>query len=171
MARNTIRTKDGMVSITTNTPDLRKIGKDKRDLLKLKMSEANKEIAEAGVKFMKEAIRDTDTYASGKLHDAVTEGTAQRGDKNFQSIIYFEDVDYAYYADQGRDAGKPPPISAMLDWADDVGLSEKDAFRIRNIIAQYGTKGKHFIRRAERKLSRRAPEIFDKKMKEFNYGN
>lgn len=48
----------------------------------------------------------------------------------------------AYYADQGRRPGKPPPISAIEPWARAKGI---DPFVLARSIGRKGTKGKRFV--------------------------
>jgi hypothetical protein len=57
---------------------------------------------------------------------------------------------YAYWADQGRRPGTPPPYEAIAYWALRVLGSRDPAWAIVRKIARKGTKGSHFVRRTYR---------------------
>lgn len=75
-------------------------------------------------------------------------------------ILYFNLVDYWKYAENGRSAGKFPPIDAIENWVNikpvipvpnangKVPSTKQLAFLISRKIAREGTVGKHSLKKA-----------------------
>lgn len=70
---------------------------------------------------------------------------------NSFSAVWGASSEHAYFADQGRRPGKMPPKGALVGWH---GVTEAEEFVVRRAIGRRGTKGKPFVTRAFKELSR-----------------
>lgn len=59
---------------------------------------------------------------------------------------------YAWFANYGREAGKPSPIQPIRDWCYVHNIPQSAAYGIAKNIGVYGTDGMHFIEPLERML-------------------
>ena len=98
-----------------------------------------------------------DRIASGDLLNNI-EYEVTRGD--FTYTIYVKMKDYWYYVENGRKAGKWPPIQNILDWIKikpvlprpnakgKLPTPQQLAFLIARKIGEEGTQGTHDLRKA-----------------------
>lgn len=98
-----------------------------------------------------------DRIASGDLLNNI-EYEITRGD--FTYTIYVKMRDYWYYVENGRKAGKMPPIQNILDWVKikpvlprpnskgKLPTPQQLAFLIARKIGELGTEGTHDLRKA-----------------------
>lgn len=98
-----------------------------------------------------------DRIASGDLLNNI-EYEITRGDFTF--TIYVKMRDYWYYVENGRKAGKMPPIQNILDWVKikpvlprpnskgKLPTPQQLAFLIARKIGELGTEGTHDLRKA-----------------------
>lgn len=98
-----------------------------------------------------------DRIASGDLLNNI-EYEVTRGD--FTYTIYVKMKDYWYYVENGRKAGKWPPIQNILDWIKikpvlprpnaegKLPTPQQLAFLIARKIGEEGTEGTHDLRKA-----------------------
>ena len=112
------------------------------------------EYAEKAEELYKRKLTDKDINASYKLLNSV-ETTVKRNDDTFTVTINLED--YWYYVENGRKAGRFPPIDKILEWirikpvipyTDSRGrlpTEEQLAFLISRKIAEQGTEGRHVL--------------------------
>ena len=112
------------------------------------------EYAEKAKELYKRKLTDKGINASYKLLNSV-ETTVKRNDDEFVVTIHLED--YWYYVENGRKAGKFPPIDKILEWirvkpvipyTDSRGrlpTEEQLAFLIARKIAEQGTEPKHVL--------------------------
>ena len=112
------------------------------------------EYAEKAKELYKRKLTDKGINASYKLLNSV-ETTVKRNDDTFTVTINLED--YWYYVENGRKAGRFPPIDKILEWirikpvipyTDSRGrlpTEEQLAFLISRKIAEQGTEGRHVL--------------------------
>ena len=112
------------------------------------------EYAEKAEELYKRKLTDKGINASYKLLNSV-ETVVRRNDDEFTVTINLED--YWYYVENGRKAGRFPPIDKILEWirvkpvipySDSRGrlpTEESLAFLISRKIAEQGTDGKHIL--------------------------
>ena len=112
------------------------------------------EYAEKAKELYKRKLTEKEINASYKLLNSV-ETTVKRGDDTFTVVINLEP--YWYYVENGRKAGRFPPISKILDWirikpvipySDNRGrlpTEEQLAFLIARKIAEQGTEPKNVL--------------------------
>lgn len=98
-----------------------------------------------------------DRIASGELLNNI-EYEITRGDYTYS--IYIKMKDYWYYVENGRKAGKRPPIDSILKWVQIKSILPRPnskgklptplqlAFAIATKIGKEGTKGTHDLRKA-----------------------
>ena len=121
------------------------------------------EYAEKAEELYKRKLTDKEINASYKLLNSV-ETTVKRNDDTFTVTINLED--YWYYVENGRKAGRFPPIDKILEWirvkpiapySDSRGrlpTEEQLAFLIARKIAEQGTEGKHILYETVDELNR-----------------
>jgi len=97
-----------------------------------------KKVAEYIESNIKRSLVEIDGVASGKLLSSIqSEVNKVKGD----ILGYAED--YAKYKDQGRPAGKMPPIFAIERWIQEKGLSATlNPFAVAKSIGKFGVKPK-----------------------------
>ena len=112
------------------------------------------EYAEKAKELYKRKLTDKGINASYKLLNSV-ETVVRRNDDEFVVTIHLED--YWIFVENGRKAGKFPPISKILDWirikpvipySDSRGrlpTEEQLAFLISRKIAEQGTEGRKVL--------------------------
>ena len=112
------------------------------------------EYAEKAKELYKRKLTDKGINASYKLLNSV-ETTVKRGDDTFTVVINLEP--YWYYVENGRKAGRFPPIDKILEWirikpitpySDSRGrlpTEEQLAFLIARKIANEGTEGRNVL--------------------------
>ena len=108
-------------------------------------------------------LRTRGINASYKLLNSV-ETVVRRNDDEFTVTINLED--YWYYVENGRKAGRFPPIDKILEWirvkpvipySDSRGrlpTEESLAFLISRKIAEQGTEGRHVLYETVDELNR-----------------
>lgn len=121
------------------------------------------EYAEKAKELYKRKLTDKGINASYKLLNSV-ETTVKRNDDEFIVTINLEP--YWYYVENGRKAGRFPPIDKILEWirikpvipySDSRGrlpTEEQLAFLISRKIAEQGTEGKHILYETVDELNR-----------------
>ena len=121
------------------------------------------EYAEKAKELYKRKLTDKGINASYKLLNSV-ETTVKRGDDTFTVTINLED--YWYYVENGRKAGRFPPIDKILEWirikpvipyTDSRGrlpTEEQLAFLIARKIANDGTEGRNVLYETVDELNR-----------------
>lgn len=112
------------------------------------------EYSQRAEELYKRKLTDKDINASYKLLNSV-ETVVKRNDDEFTVTINLEP--YWYYVENGRNAGKFPPIDKILEWirvkpvipySDSRGrlpTEEQLAFLISRKIAEQGTEGRHVL--------------------------
>lgn len=60
--------------------------------------------------------------------------------------------EYAWFANYGRNAGKPSPVQPIRDWCYVHNIPVGAAYAIAKNIGKYGTDGMHFIEPLQRML-------------------
>ena len=112
------------------------------------------EYAEKAKELYKRKLTDKGINASYKLLNSV-ETVVRRNDDEFTVTINLED--YWIFVENGRKAGRFPPVSKILDWirckpvipySDSSGrlpTEEQLAFLISRKIAEQGTEPKHVL--------------------------
>lgn len=112
------------------------------------------EYAQKAEELYKRKLTDKGINASYKLLNSV-ETVVKRNDDEFTVTINLEP--YWYYVENGRNAGKFPPIDKILEWirvkpvipySDSRGrlpTEEQLAFLISRKIAEQGTEGRHVL--------------------------
>ena len=112
------------------------------------------EYAEKAKELYKRKLTDKGINASYKLLNSV-ETVVRRNDDEFTVTINLED--YWIYVENGRKAGRFPPVSKILDWirvkpirpySDSRGrlpTEEQLAFLIARKIAEQGTEGRNVL--------------------------
>jgi hypothetical protein len=133
--------------------------------------QAHKRATDEGKNILRESIRRTGAVASFDLYNGVRDRLRARGSRSawYTREIFFAGNArrYWWYADKGREAGKPPPIAPLLRWAGFVGLPRAAAFAIQRIIGDEGTEGAGFMRVAVPQIKRRARAIMAQAMRDI----
>ena len=140
------------------------------------------EYAEKAKELYKRKLTDKGINASYKLLNSV-ETTVKRNDDEFTVTINLED--YWYYVENGRKAGKFPPVSKILDWirckniipySDSRGrlpTEEQLAFLIARKIAEQGTEGRKVLYETVDELNRyylpKLQQALDRDFNRFSY--
>lgn len=140
------------------------------------------EYAEKAKELYKRKLTEKEINASYKLLNSV-ETTVKRGDDEFTVVINLEP--YWYYVENGRNAGKFPPIDKILEWirvkpvipySDSRGrlpTEEQLAFLIARKIAEQGTEPKHVLYETVDELNRyylpKLQQALDEDFARFSY--
>ena len=140
------------------------------------------EYAEKAEELYKRKLTDKGINASYKLLNSV-ETTVKRNDDEFTVTINLED--YWYYVENGRKAGRFPPIDKILEWirvkpvipySDSRGrlpTEEQLAFLIARKISEQGTEPKHVLAETVEELNReylpRLKQSLDNDFNRFSY--
>lgn len=152
--------------------------KIKRKLLR-EMKSAHDEAGRDAVNLMKSVMLLRKVKATGDLINSVDIKRLKSTSDVLQSVVVFGALDsvgepYAYYADQGRSAGKPPPYSAIAKWFRAKKLkprykesASKAIHRIRVSIGNYGTEGKDFISPARDKIRKQVWQKVNRRLKKI----
>ena len=103
---------------------------------------------------LSEGLKDNNSDASGKLDESIKFTIKSKANKIEMDLSM---LDYYEFVDEGRKAGKQPPIKPILEWLsypnvlDKIGASgledtqkEGLAFQIARKIGREGTKGTDF---------------------------
>lgn len=117
-----------------------------------KLNEIAKWIADA----YRNQLEKDGTLASGALYRSIHEYVEIEGDKYYVTI---ELEDYWKYVENGRKAGKFPPINKIRDWIEvkpvvptsvngKVPTTNQLAYLISRKIANEGIEGKHSLEKA-----------------------
>ena len=140
------------------------------------------EYAQKAEELYKRKLTDKGINASYKLLNSV-ETTVKRNDDEFTVTINLED--YWYYVENGRKAGRFPPIDKILEWirvkpvipySDSRGrlpTEEQLAFLIARKISEQGTEPKHVLAETVEELNReylpRLKQSLDNDFNRFSY--
>ena len=140
------------------------------------------EYAQRAKELYKRKLTDKGINASYKLLNSV-ETTVKRGDDTFTVVINLEP--YWYYVENGRKAGRFPPIDKILEWVrvkpvipytDSRGrlpTEEQLAFLIARKIAEQGTEPKHILYETVDELNRyylpKLQQALDRDFARFSY--
>jgi len=92
---------------------------------------------------MKEIIKLNGSMASGALYNTIRANVIESDDTYKITISY---PFYGKYVDEGRKAGKMPPIKDILEWTRIKGIPKEAAFPIAKSIGEKGYKGINFTR-------------------------
>lgn len=155
--------------VKTNIPSFGDMSKRLQRKFRAQMKLAHKEAALRAVEITQRSIRNTDSVASGRLLNSVgARLVADSPDRDyFQSVVRFKGIDYAYYANYGRDAGDKPPPSAILRWMKKKGIPEDKLFAIVNTIGIVGTEGNHFIEAALPEIKKTVRQVANEAIRRF----
>lgn len=140
------------------------------------------EYAEKSKELYKRKLTEKDINASYKLLNSV-ETVVRRNDDTFTVTINLED--YWYYVENGRKAGRFPPIDKILEWirvkpvipySDSRGripTEESLAFLIARKIAEQGTEGRNVLFETVDELNRyylpKLQQALDRDFARFSY--
>ena len=140
------------------------------------------EYAQKAEELYKRKLTDNGINASYKLLNSV-ETVVRRNDDTFTVTINLED--YWYYVENGRKAGRFPPIDKILEWirvkpvipySDSRGrlpTEEQLAFLIARKIANEGTEGRNVLFETVDELNRyylpRLQQALDSDFARFSY--
>lgn len=140
------------------------------------------EYAEKARSLYKQKLTEKEINASYKLLNSV-ETTVKRNDDEFTVTINLEP--YWIFVENGRKAGKFPPISKILDWirikpvipySDSRGripTEESLAFLISRKIAEQGTEGRKVLYETVEELNRyylpKLQQALDRDFARFSY--
>ena len=110
--------------------------------------------AEAWIKNAEANLMANDSNASGALQRSMVLNDIVIDDKRMSVTIELED--YWYYVENGRGAGKMPPIEPIINWIESKpvppqveGLTVKQqAFVIARAIGKNGTQPRPFFKKA-----------------------
>lgn len=110
--------------------------------------------AEAWIKNAEANLMKNDSNASGALQRSMVLNDIVIDDKKISVTIELED--YWYYVENGRGAGKMPPIEPIVNWIESKpvppkveGLTVRQrAFAIARAIGKNGTKPRPFFEKA-----------------------
>lgn len=81
----------------------------------------------------KSAPRASGAYAQGYKFRTFSTISGKIGE-------FYNDVEYASYASNGRGSGRMPPDAAIRDWCKRKGIPESAVYPIRKKIAEKGTQ-------------------------------
>ena len=92
----------------------------------------------AGAKIQARLMRELPVGATGMLRRGVkSEAGVDIGtDERTVSLTMTNEMQYASFAEYGREPGKRPPVRALEQWAAQRGLNP---FAVANVIAKHGT--------------------------------
>ena len=140
------------------------------------------EYAEKAKELYKRKLTDKGINASYKLLNSV-ETVVRRNDDEFTVTINLED--YWYYVENGRKAGRFPPVSKILDWirikpvipySDSRGrlpTEEQLAFLIARKISEQGTEPKNVLAETITELNNyylpKLQQALDRDFNRFSY--
>lgn len=140
------------------------------------------EYAQKAEELYKRKLTDKGINASYKLLNSV-ETVVRRNDDEFIVTINLEP--YWYYVENGRKAGRFPPVDKILEWvrikpvipySDSRGrlpTEESLAFLISRKIAEQGTEGKHILYETVDELNRyylpKLQQALDRDFARFSY--
>lgn len=111
----------------------------------------------------KSQLSKGNSIATGKLYNSVDYKLTftESGVK-----LYFTALDYWVYVENGRQAGKMPPISVIKRWMVVKGIADTNntLWKIARSIEKYGIKPKPYLRQIKQEL----PSFKDDIMKALN---
>lgn len=156
------------VGVSVRIPN---VYRDAAGRVNTRLVQSHKQATEDAKSILREAIRSTGAIASFDLYNGVRDRLRARSSRSvwYTREIYFVGParKYWFFADRGRDAGKPPPIAPLLRWAGFVGLPAAAAYAIQKIIGEEGTEGHHFMRLARPLIKRRARQIMAQALRDI----
>lgn len=158
------------IKAITKVPNLALKGQELKRDFRSYMKRVDKEISEMGKEVLRNAIIFTGAVATGTLLKSVTSRlVANPSVEGYTREIGFKKPasDYAYYADEGREAGGVPPRSALVRWARAKGIDNGAVNSIRWHIAEYGTEGHNFMEVAEPIIERKTKSILQKRTEQY----
>jgi len=91
---------------------------------------------------MKDELQSNGSIATGDLLNSITYDYKIDVE---QIVIRFLSEYYGKYIENGREAGKYPPVSKIQEWCNIKGIPIKDSFLIAKHIYTFGIKPKPFI--------------------------
>lgn len=102
-------------------------------------------IGELVAKTYKDKLKAGNSIATGKLYNSVDYSVEYTGES---LLVKFLAEDYYIYVEEGRAAGKFPPIEVIQKWIIAKGIPDKPglAFLISRKIATEGIKPKPYLR-------------------------
>lgn len=96
-------------------------------------------------------LRSEDKVATGSLINSFRwEAVAAAKELNYHLIS----LDYFKYVDQGRRAGKQPPLREIMRWTSVKGIPQEAAFPIARNIGKFGIPATNILKRSIRNVSR-----------------
>lgn len=110
--------------------------------------------ADAWIKNAEANLMENDSNASGQLQRSMKKDKIVIDEKQMRVTVELED--YWYYVENGRKAGKMPPIQPIIDWIENKpvppkveGLTVKQqAYAIARGIGKNGTQPRPFFNKA-----------------------
>lgn len=110
--------------------------------------------ADAWIKNAEANLMENDSNASGQLQRSMDRDKIVIDEKQMRVTVELED--YWYYVENGRKAGKMPPIQPIIDWIENKpvppkveGLTVKQqAYAIARGIGKNGTQPRPFFNKA-----------------------